>query len=131
SGISYQPEPGKVVNFGYRFTRNILDPTIPLPRVNPLEQVDTSIQWPITNNWHGVARVNYSLQDDKILAGLAGLEYNSCCWALRFVVQRLTTATQTTTTAVFVQLELKGLMGIGNNPLQVLQGSIPGYTSVY
>ena len=131
AGISYQPEPGKVVNFGYRFTRNILDPTIAIPRVNPLEQVDTSVQWPITNNWHGVARVNYSLQDDKILAGLAGFEYNSCCWALRFVVQRLTTATQTTTTAVFVQLELKGLMGIGNNPLQVLQGSIPGYTSVY
>jgi LPS-assembly protein len=46
-------------------------------------------------------------------------------------MQRLTTATQTTTTAVFVQLELKGLMGIGNNPLQVLQQSIPGYASVH
>lgn len=119
SGISYQPEPGKVLNFGYRFTRNVL------------EQVDTSFQWPISGNWHGVARANYSLKDDKILAGLAGFEYNACCWALRFVVQRLTTATQTTTTAVFVQLELKGLMGIGNNPLQALQQSIPGYTSVH
>ncbi len=119
SGISYQPEPGKVLNFGYRFTRNVL------------EQVDTSFQWPISGNWHGVARANYSLKDDKIIAGLAGFEYNACCWALRFVVQRLTTATQTTTTAVFVQLELKGLMGIGNNPLQALQQSIPGYTSVH
>ncbi len=119
TGISYQPEPGKVLNLGYRFTRNVL------------EQMDTSFQWPITGNWHGVARANYSLKDDKILAGLAGFEYNACCWALRFVVQRLTTATQTTTTAVFVQLELKGLMGIGNNPLQALQQSIPGYTSVH
>ncbi|WP_305264064.1 LPS-assembly protein LptD [Nitrosomonas sp.] len=119
TGISYQPEPGKVLNLGYRFTRNVL------------EQMDTSFQWPIAGNWHGVARANYSLKDDKILAGLAGFEYNACCWALRFVVQRLTTTTQTTTTAVFVQLELKGLMGIGNNPLQVLQQSIPGYTSVH
>lgn len=119
SGISYQPDTGKVLNFGYRFTRNVL------------EQVDSSIQWPIGGNWHGVARVNYSLKDDKILAGLAGFEYSSCCWALRVVMQRLTTATQTTTTAVFVQLELKGLMGIGNNPLQVLQQSIPGYTSIH
>ncbi|WP_297326171.1 LPS-assembly protein LptD, partial [Nitrosomonas sp.] len=119
TGISYQPDTGKVLNLGYRFTRNVL------------EQVDSSIQWPISGNWHGVARVNYSLKDDKILAGLAGFEYNACCWALRVVMQRLTTATQTTTTAVFVQLELKGLMGIGNNPLQVLQQSIPGYTSVH
>jgi len=65
------------------------------------------------------------------LAGLAGLEYNSCCWAFRVVMQRLTTATQTTTTAFFVQLELKGLMGLGNNPLQVLQSTIPGYTSIH
>jgi len=119
TGISYQPETGKVLNLGYRFTRGVL------------EQVDTSMQWPLGGNWHGVTRVNYSLLDDKILAGLAGFEYNSCCWALRVVLQRLTTATQTTTTAFFVQLELKGLMGLGNNPLQVLQQSIPGYTSVH
>ncbi|QOJ23387.1 MAG: LPS-assembly protein LptD [Gammaproteobacteria bacterium] len=119
TGISYQPETGKVLNLGYRFTRGVL------------EQVDTSVQWPIGGNWHGLTRVNYSLLDDKILAGLAGLEYNSCCWALRLVLQRLTTATNTTTTAFFVQLELKGLMGIGNNPLQVLQQSIPGYTSIH
>lgn len=119
TGISYQPETGKVLNLGYRFTRGVL------------EQVDTSMQWPIGGNWHGVTRVNYSLLDDKILAGLAGLEYNSCCWALRLVLQRLTTATHTTTTAFFVQLELKGLMGLGNNPLQVLQQSIPGYTSIH
>ncbi|WP_244072700.1 LPS-assembly protein LptD [Nitrosomonas sp. PY1] len=119
SGLSYQPEPGKVLNFGYRFTRHVL------------EQVDSSIQWPIIPNLHGVARINYSLRDDRVLAGLAGIEYNSCCWALRLVMQRITTATQTTTTAFFVQLELKGLMGIGNNPLQVLQSTIPGYTSIY
>ncbi len=119
TGVSYQPEPGKALNLGYRFTRDVL------------EQVDTSLQWPVAGNWHGVARVNYSLKDDKILAGLAGFEYNACCWAFRFVMQQLTTATQSTSTAVFVQLELKGLMGIGNNPLQVLQGSIPGYTSVH
>ncbi len=57
-----------------------------------------------------------------------GIEYNACCWSLRFVLQHLTTATQKTTTAAFLQLELNGLMQIGSNPLQVLQRSIPGYT---
>lgn len=116
SAISYQPELGKVLNLGYRFTRNVL------------EQVDFSTQWPLTNRWQAMGRINYSLRDKEILEGLAGLEYNSCCWSLRFVLQHLTTATQRTTTAVFVQLELNGLMQIGSNPLNVLQRSIPGYT---
>ena len=118
TGISYRPEFGKVINLGYRFTREVF------------EQVDTSIQWPFAGNWNGVARVNYSLRDDKLLAGLAGFEYRSCCWALRLVLQRFTTATQRTSTALFVQLELNGLMDIGVNPLRVLQDSIPGYTRV-
>lgn len=118
TGISYQPELGKVMNVGYRFTRDIL------------EQVDTSVQWPFTQKLNGVARVNYSLQDDELLAGLFGFEYRSCCWTLRMVAQRFTTATRHTSNAVFVQLELDGLMQIGANPLRVLQQSIPGYTRV-
>lgn len=118
TGISYQPEQGKVMNVGYRFTRDIL------------EQVDTSIQWPFTPRLNGVARVNYSLQDDELLAGLFGFEYRACCWTLRLVAQRFTTATRRTSTAVFVQLELNGLMRIGANPLRVLQESIPGYSRI-
>lgn len=116
SGLSYRPEPGRVVNLGYRFTRDVL------------HQVDFSSQWRWAEKWQSVARLNYSLQDHKILEGLAGVEYNACCWSLRFVVQHLTLATQKTTTQAFLQLELNGLMQIGSNPLQVLQRSIPGYT---
>lgn len=118
TGISYQPEQGKVMNIGYRFTREIL------------EQVDTSIQWPFTPKLNGVARINYSLRDDELLAGLFGFEYRACCWALRLVATRFTTATRRTSTAVFVQLELNGLMQIGANPLRVLQQSIPGYARI-
>jgi LPS-assembly protein len=119
TGISYRPEPGKVINLGYRFSRDVF------------EQVDTSIQWPFALNWNGVARVSYSLRDDKLLAGLAGFEYRSCCWAFSLVAQRFTTATQKTSTALFVQLELNSLMNIGVNPLRVLQDSIPGYSRAY
>ncbi|WP_235001289.1 LPS assembly protein LptD [Nitrosovibrio sp. Nv4] len=115
SGLSYRPEPGRVINFGYRFTRDVL------------HQVDASTQWRWSERWQTVARLNYSLQDQRILEGLAGLEYNACCWSLRFVLQHLTLATQRTTTAAFLQLELNGLMQIGSNPLTALQRSIPGY----
>jgi LPS-assembly protein len=131
AGISYQPELGKVINLGYRFTRDVREQVNIDLLDTSIKQVDTSIQWPFFSNWHTVARVNYSLKDDRLLAGLAGFEYISCCWKLRVVLQKLTTATQRTTTAVFVQLELNGLMEIGSNPLRVLQQSIPGYTSIH
>ena len=118
SSISYQPELGKVVNLGYRFTRGVL------------EQTDISGQWSIAKRWQGVGRLNYSIRDSRMLEGLAGIEYNACCWTARFVVQRLRTSTTRTNTTFYLQLELGGLLQIGSNPLRILQRSIPGYTSI-
>ncbi|MBA2690557.1 MAG: LPS-assembly protein LptD [Burkholderiales bacterium] len=115
-GARYRPGPGKILNLGYRFTRD------------SLRQVDVSTQWPIAANWQGLARVNYSLQDKRVLEGLVGLEYNRDCWALRLVAHRFPIAEQRTTTSFFIQLELKGLSAIGLNPLETLKQNIPGYT---
>ncbi len=118
SSVSYQPELGKVVNLGYRYTRGVL------------KQTDISGQWSITKRWQGVGRLNYSLRDNLILEGLAGIQYNACCWTARFVVQKLRTSTTRTNTTFYLQLELGGLLQIGSNPLRILQRSIPGYTNV-
>jgi LPS-assembly protein len=117
SSVSYQPELGKVVNLGYRYTRGIL------------KQTDISGQWSIAKRWQGVGRLNYSLRDNLILEGLAGIQYNACCWTARFVVQKLRTSTTRTNTTFYLQLELGGLLQIGSNPLRILQRSIPGYTN--
>lgn len=114
----YQPEIGKVLNLGYRFTRD------------SLEQFDVSAQWPLSGRWQGVGRYNYSMRDSRVLEGLAGLEYNGGCWVLRLVVQRLATATRDSASAFFVQLELNGLTRVGADPLDALRQSIPGYTKL-
>jgi LPS-assembly protein len=103
------------LNFGYRF----IDQTT--------EQVDLSGQWPLGKRWYGMFRYNYSFQDDKLVEGLAGLEYNGGCWAVRAVVQRLATKEEQSTDALFFQLELSGMGRIGANPLDVLKQSVPGY----
>ncbi len=114
-GVSYRPAPGRVVNLGYRF----IDQTT--------EQVDLSAQWPLGKRWYGMFRYNYSFQDNKLVEGLAGLEYNGGCWALRGVLQRLATKEDQSTDAFFIQLELNGMGRIGSNPLDVLKHSVPGY----
>ncbi len=69
--VQYNPTPGRVINAGYRFRRDLL------------EQVDVSGAWPINNQWRGFARFVYSLQEEKTLDQFLGLEYSSCCWAVR------------------------------------------------
>lgn len=112
----YRPEAGKVLNLGYRFTRDTL------------RQVDVSTQWPLFGRWHGVGRFNYSLRDTRILEALGGLEYNAACWAVRLVAQSFATATNERTTGLFVQLELNDLVRIGSDPLDALRDSVPGYS---
>jgi LPS-assembly protein len=111
----YNPEAGKLLNLGYRYTRD------------SLRQMDVSGQWPLFGRWHGVGRFNYSLRDDRILEALGGLEYNAACWSVRLVLQSFTTATDERTTGIFAQLELSDMVRIGSDPLEALRISVPGY----
>lgn len=114
--VSYSPTMGKQLNFGYRYTRNEID------------QFDISGQWPLTNRISGVGRLNYSVLDNRLIEGVAGIEYSEGCWVLRVVAQRFATAPQLETSSLFVQLELTGLGRIGSNPLDLLSRTVPGYT---
>ena len=114
----YRPELGKALDLGYRFARNTL------------RQIDVSGQWPLFSRWRAVGRLNYSLQDNKTLESIAGLEYNQSCWTLRFVAQRFTVAAQDANTGIFVQLELNDFVSVGEDPILVLKQNVPSYTKL-
>lgn len=117
-GARYNPEPGKVLNLSYRFTRE------------SLEQIDISSEWPLSPQWYGLARWNYSLRENRPIEGLAGVEYDAGCWQARAVMQRVSVATDSEPNyAFFFQLELGGMTSIGTSPLSLLKRSIPGYTN--
>lgn len=118
-GVRWQPAPKRVLNLQYRRAR-----------LNNLEQVDVSGQWPLSQRWYGVARVNYSLPDNKVAEGLLGMEYKADCWVFRLVGQRTPTATGQTNSAIFFQLELNGLTRLGSSPMDALRANIPGYQLV-
>jgi hypothetical protein len=44
-----------------------------------------------------VGRLNYSLQDRKLVDTVVGFEYDSCCWIGRVVLERLQSSTITPT----------------------------------
>ena len=95
-----------------------------------LRQINISGQWPLSSRWHAVGQWNYSFQDNRLLSGIAGLEYNQSCWMLRVVAHSFTVGTNQTSTGIFVQLELNDLVKVGSDPLMLLKQSVPGYTKL-
>lgn len=118
-GGAWRDGPGRVLNVDYRYTNSRYATSV--------KQVDISAQWPLAPKWYGMGRLNYSLQDSRLVEGLAGVEYNAGCWSLRGVVQRLATTENAVSNAFFLQLELRGLTKLGPNPLDILKRSISGY----
>ena len=116
AGVRYMPEPGLVFNASYRYSRT------------QLEQIDVSTQWRLGRGWSTLARYNYSLRERTILEALAGLQYDDECWSFRVVASRIAVGTQQANTAMFAQIELRGLSRVGSNPLELLRRNIPGFT---
>jgi LPS-assembly protein len=117
--LQYNPAPGRVVNAGYRFRRDLL------------EQFDVSAAWPITSQWRGFARWVYSTREEKTLDQFVGFEYASCCWAVKFVTRRyVSSRTGDSDTSFGIQLELKGLSSVGVDNEAFLREAIRGYSAL-
>ena len=120
----YRPEGLKALNLSYRYLSGDITTT------GPIKQIDLSAQWPLIGRWYGVGRFNYSLSDSRIVEGIGGLEYGADCWTIRFVVQRFALTAGTSSSSLFLQLELNGFSRLGSNPLEALKRSIPGYQQI-
>ena len=133
AGARYSPGLYRVVSGAYRFQRDIS------------EQVDLGWQWPINDlwgdrgqdlgagrgqgggRWYSVGRLNYSLNEGRLVNTLLGLEYDACCWLGRVALERQQTSSTSATSRIMFQLEFVGFTRLGVNPLQTLKANIPGY----
>ncbi len=122
----YRPASDKVVNLAYRVQRS---PTGVIRQdLIDIEQTDLSFRWPLGKSWSILGRWNYAVEERKSLELFGGIEYNSCCWGARLVARRfLSSLDGESATAYFLQIELKGLAGIGRKTVDFLTRSIPGY----
>lgn len=128
--VQYQPASDRVFNFSYRAVRS---QSGQLRRnLTDIEQTDLSFRWPINLSWSVVGRWNYAIPEGRSPDLFAGVEYQSCCFGIRVVGRRyLTNLEGDFNTGVFLQLELKGLAGVGRNTVDFLHQAIPGYESEF
>ncbi len=103
-GIGYRSDSGARVAFEYRYRRDRLD------------QFDMRWYQPLNERWKMFSRLNYSLQDSDLLEAAFGVEYESCCWAVRVVARRfLRDRKGGTREAIYLELRLKGLGSFGRS----------------
>jgi LPS-assembly protein len=109
------PEDG-VINLGYRYRRDLL------------EQADVSFLYPINDSWSLVGRHYYSLLDHRPLETIAGVQWDSCCIAVRLVGRRyIRNVEGDLNRGVMLEIELKGLGSAGQDTRKTLRRAILGY----
>jgi LPS-assembly protein len=114
--LQYKAGPRKLVNVSYRRRRD------------SQEQADLSFLWPLGQSWHMVGRWYYSLDENETLEAIAGLGYESCCWGAQLTGRSyINNDEDDRNTAIFFQVELKGLGTLGTKVDDVLERGILGY----
>lgn len=130
---SFSPSPYRTVTAAYRY------------QADSSRQLDLAWQWPVNDlwgdrgqnrgagqgqgegRWYSVGRLNYSLNESKLVSALVGFEYDAGCWLSRTVLERSQTSTTSATQRIMFQLEFVGFARLGVNPLSRLKDNIPNY----
>ncbi|WP_455212067.1 LPS-assembly protein LptD [Kaarinaea lacus] len=101
----YKPDQDKMLSLGYRYEHDAID------------QGDATVIWPIQKRWRLMARWHYSFRDELTLENIEGLQYDSCCWAVRMVHRRFVAQIEEGEhqESFYFQFELKGLANVGND----------------
>lgn len=117
--MRYRDTQARVFNAYYRYVRDSID------------QSDYAFRLPLSSRWHAVGRWAYSNRDERVLETLFGLEYDSCCWGLRFIQRKYFTGPQVNSDEEYnriwmIQLDLKGLTSLGDSVDTALDRGILG-----
>lgn len=133
-GASYSPGNYRRITAAYRLQRQ------------SSEQLDFSWQWPIDDLWrrqpdaidiaggglgggrlHSVGRLNYSLEDKRMINTLVGFEYDGCCYIARVGLERRQTSQTTANKRILFQLEFVGFARLGSGAMTSFVDNVSGY----
>ena len=96
-------------------------------RRGQLEQVDVAGLIPLNEHWRLITRWNQSLRDDQLLEAFGGVEYDSCCFAVRLLARRYVRNFEgELNTGLMLELELKGLGSLGRRTEDFLSRAMLG-----
>jgi LPS-assembly protein len=119
--ISYS-ENGIAANLGYYYTEN------------NLEQALVSLAYPLNERWQVVAKLQQSLNYNKPVENLLGINYQSCCWGLKILAGQTGDYRDdfaNTQNSIYFEFTFKGLSQAGEDIDTRLSNAIPGYKPTF
>lgn len=139
-GFHYQPDLSHIINFTYGFARqgDVLSGISTTSPSNNLKVTDFSLAWPILRDVSVVGRWSQNWNHEHLQNLLYGLQYDTCCWAMRFVGGRAFTGLDPNhnnkpaySNEFYIQFALKGLGNIGSGNPDGLLSNINGYKTQF
>ena len=136
----YQPETNHIVNVGYTYlvSGNLLQVGTTGIQNNVLHQATVAVAWPLSEYWSGIGAYSHNISENYSMMTFAGLQYDNCCWAVRFMGGRAfkslspTNLTPQYNNNVYIQLLLKGLgSAASSDPASVIGTYLPGYRNMF
>lgn len=120
--VNYRASNDRILHLGYRYERNSID------------QTDVAMIWPVSRRYAVIGRWNYDLDTRRTIEGLAGIEYNDCCWKLRVVFRSYLDSPSARDfegaekrSGIYFQVVFKGLASLDDSLESLLSKSIRGY----
>ena len=90
--------------------------------------------------YYAVGRLNYSMNEMRMVDSVLGVEYDAGCWLGRVVLDRLQTGASavgvaagvtpgSSSTSISFQLEFVGFsrVGVGSSPLRIFKQNVPRF----
>ena len=106
-----------LLNASYRYRKDLI------------EQTDLSFTAPINANWRAVGRWAWSLRDRRTQEALGGLEWRSCCVAVRVLARDyVRDLNGDRNLGVYLEIELNGIGSFGRDSERLLSDAILGYS---
>lgn len=134
--VNYSKDPMHIINLSYTYVRqedSVQTTTPDGTSTNYLAQTDLSFTWPLTRDWSTIGRWTQNWNTSHFQNLLYGLQYDSCCWAVRFVGGKIFTNltpnnTREYDTEFYIQFALKGLGNFGTgNPGKIINSGVTAY----
>jgi LPS-assembly protein len=124
--LSYKRPYGRqnqIFNTSYRFSRGTQ------------EEVDFSAVIPVNNRLSLVGKINYSFNNrrsatEDTLEKMFGIEYESCCYGIKFVIRDYWNGTKTDN-AFYLEFLPKGIATSTNKTAELLRDGILGYQDTF
>ncbi|MEE4278277.1 MAG: LPS-assembly protein LptD [Halieaceae bacterium] len=131
---SYTEDGDKVFNVGYTFRR----PVALVGNQPVTDQFNVSTYFPINDNWRAFMAWSYSLEEERSVEDMLGIEYDSCCWQVRLLYLRyfdtgrgrvpdFDNPNLNREFATQLQFKLKGFGGFGTGVERLLTDLIQGF----